>query len=321
MAGYRIEAWDGSRVEELLQVWQEALPQDTLSLGRFRRKVLADANFRREGLQVARDKEGHPLGFAWAVCRRTPMAGTDLEPDTGYLVAFGVVPRARRQGIGGALLGAAEGYLRAQGRRVCLVSPYAPGYLWPGVDPDRYPDAIRLLEALGYREFDRCVAMHRSLADYALPPEVAAREEELRRRGYRVERLSDALIVSLLLFLEREFHPDWARAVRETLVHHGPDRILVAQRDGQVVGFCMYGTYDGVPDRFGPFGVAASERGIGLGKVLLHRCLSDMAGHGLHDAWFQWTELDSPAGHLYLRSGFTVTRSFVLFRKTLAEEG
>jgi ribosomal protein S18 acetylase RimI-like enzyme len=60
-------------------------------------------------------------------------------------------------------------------------------------------------------------------------------------------------------------------------------------------------------------------RGTGLGKVLLYLTLEAMAARGFHDAWFLWTGEATPAGHLYHRAGFTVTRTFDTYGKTLAD--
>jgi GNAT superfamily N-acetyltransferase len=77
----------------------------------------------------------------------------------------------------------------------------------------------------------------------------------------------------------------------------------------------MHGTFDSVDERFGPFGVLEEMRGTGLGKVLLHLVLERMRARRAHSAWFLWTGEQSPAGHLYRRSGFTTTRVFRVMRR------
>jgi len=51
-----------------------------------------------------------------------------------------------------------------------------------------------------------------------------------------------------------------------------------------------------------------------LGKILLYRCLEQMRSQGMHGAWFLWTGLEEPAGHLYTRVGFHVSRTFAVMR-------
>src|SRR5207245_268893 len=120
-------------------------------------------------------------------------------------------------------------------------------------------------------------------------------------------------IAGVLEFNTRVFTADWARAVREALLRGvSRDRVLVASHGSQIVGFCIYGGYDNVAERFGPFGVDPAQRRLGLGRVLLYRCLELMHAEGLHNAWFLWTGIDDPAGHLYRSAGFTVSRAFTV---------
>ncbi|MFC7720341.1 GNAT family N-acetyltransferase [Nonomuraea recticatena] len=82
------------------------------------------------------------------------------------------------------------------------------------------------------------------------------------------------------------------------------------------MGFALYAAYRGIPERFGPFGVDEGERGTGLGKILLHLTMTRMRAEGLHSSWFLWTGEASPAGHLYTRAGYQVTRRFHVMRWT-----
>ncbi len=84
----------------------------------------------------------------------------------------------------------------------------------------------------------------------------------------------------------------------------------------RIVGFALYGAYRGVGERFGPFGVDPELQGTGLGKILLHLTMTRMRAEGLHSSWFLWTGEQSPAGHLYAKAGYTVTRRFHVMRRT-----
>ena len=85
-----------------------------------------------------------------------------------------------------------------------------------------------------------------------------------------------------------------------------------------MLGWAMHGTYENVLERFGPFGVLPESRGTGLGKVLLHLTLERMRALGAHSAWFLWTEETSAAGHLYLNTGFEITRTFTIMHAPIA---
>lgn len=303
----------------LLDGWRRALPADPITERRFRDLVLLDPNFDPAGLRVARSPEGELLGAAYAVRRRTAMVGADLEPDLGWLVFFFVVPSARRAGFGRALVTDALDWLRGHGRRAVLCFPYTPNYLLPGLDRDTYPEAARLLDGLGFVTRHRAVAMDRSLVGYALPDAVRARAGVLAAAGWRLGTPSTDDLVDLVALAGDEFNPDWARAIRDAVVGGLPlDRIVVARAPGgEMAGWAMHGAYEGVPERFGPFGVREDHRGTGLGKVLLHLMLERMRALGVHGAWFLWTGERSPAGHLYRATGFHITRRFDVMRREL----
>jgi GNAT superfamily N-acetyltransferase len=143
--------------------------------------------------------------------------------------------------------------------------------------------------------------------------------KELRSEGWSFGTPTDDELVPLVE-IAGEFSSDWARAIREGVLGGMPlERIVVARNpDGELLGWAMHGTYEGVVDRFGPFGVLPASRGTGLGKVLLHLTLERMAAVGAHSAWFLWADEGSVASELYARTGFRVTRTFSILRAELA---
>lgn len=318
MARVEIRPYRGGDEEGIVSAWNAALVYDPIDMDRFVRTVLCDANFQPEGLQVA-VSGGEIVGFALAIERRVPLFGADLEPQRGWITAWGVRPERQGEGIGRALLAAAEAFLASRGKERVAVSPYAPNYVWPGVDREAYPRAYALLEAAGYRTLYVAAAMDRSLVGFAYPEDVRRLEEERRREGYAFRPLGPALLAELVAFAHQVFSPDWGRAVREAVVQGAAwDQILVATAPtGRVVGFAMYGGYGGILERFGPFGVDPNERGKGLGKILLYKAMTAMASRGLHGVWFLWTGETTPAGSLYLRAGFQVTRRFHVMERRL----
>ncbi len=302
----------------LLDLWQRSLPGDPVDADILAVKVLADPNFDPRGVLIA-EKSGLPCGFVIALVRRVPLGPDgDLETGTGWISVFGVVPEAQRSGVGTALFDAAEEFFQAMGRHRIEVAPYAPNYFWPGVDRDRCPAAQAFLRARGYRQLYEAVAMDKSLIGFAVPDDVLQVKNVREAEGYRFVPLSPRYVRGLIELNERVFYPDWTRAMRETVLRRVPwDRTLLCVRDDQVLGFAQYGAYDHVPDRFGPFGVDESLRGTGLGKVLLYLTMEALAAKGFHDTWFLWTGERTPAGYLYHRAGFTVTRTFDIFARDL----
>ncbi len=316
-----IRAYQPGDASALVHLWNQAMPRDGITEQIFRDKVLLDANFDPQGLLVA-EEQGALAGWILGLVRKVPMAGVDLEESTGWITAFGVHPAMRRKMVGTALFEAALEFFADRHRRTLFFASYAPNYFVPGIDEEWYPAGFALLQHYGFKVQYSPVAMDKSLVGYEIPQDVWDVEARLERLGFTVAPMQSHQVWPLLEFLTREFDPDWLRAVREALARHVPDHhvMLATGPSGAIVGFALFGGYDHVGERFGPYGVAASQRGTGLGKVLLYRTLAAMARDGLHSAWFLWTGEQEPAGHLYLRAGFAVTRRFHVMVRTLEGE-
>jgi GNAT superfamily N-acetyltransferase len=298
--------------------WTAAAPADPIGYARFRDLFLLDRNFDATGLQVA-IADDQIVGAAYAVRRLLAASGDDLEPASGWIPFFFVHPDHRRGGIGRQLLTAAMDWLRDRGRSEVFFSSYTPNYFLPGLDAARYPAALELLSSLGFERRYDAVAMDRSLVGYEIPAEVRDRLQVLAGDGYSFATPTGDELTSLIRIAGDDFNPDWARAIRESVVAGMPlDRIVVARTPDGLLGWAMHGTYEGVIDRFGPFGVLPASRGTGLGKVLLHLTLERMVALGAHSAWFLWTGEQSAAGQLYLKTGFSITRTFTILRAPLA---
>jgi GNAT superfamily N-acetyltransferase len=299
----------------LLAAWQRAVPYDALGPARFRTHVLLDENFDPRGLRVA-SADGEIVGAAYGVRRLVPLTGTDLEPDRGWIPFFFVAPGFRRHGLGRRLLTEVLDWLAGHGRTQVDFSSYTPHYILPGLDEDMYPEASRLLAALGFRSLGEAVAMDRTLVGYRVPEAVRAQAQNLMVRGYRFATPSDDDLVDLLHLAASAFAPDWAVVIRRCLAAGAPLERIVCVREpsGRMAGWAMHGAYEDLAERFGPFGVLADARGGGLGAVLLHLTLERMRMLGLHGAWFLWTGDRTPAGQLYRAAGFATTRTFRMLR-------
>jgi len=303
--------------QKVVTLWNNCLPYDPINLQRFRRLVLLDANFDPEGLQLA-FHDGELVGALYAVRRRLPMIDTDLENENGWIPFFFVHPEYRRQGIGEQLLENALDFFRKHQRKNIFFSSYAPNYIVPGIDKAHYPEGESFLKKQGFQMVYPCVAMDRNLVEFILTDEIKALVKEREKEGYVFRRATDGDLYDLIQFANTVFNPDWGRAIREGIPQGLPlERIFVAYHGRKLVGFCLYGGYEGVPERFGPFGVAPEEQGKKLGKILLNLCLHAMRSEGLHGAWFLWTGEKSAAGYLYKKTGFEITRTFHVMKKVL----
>ncbi|GAA0979909.1 hypothetical protein GCM10009555_045540 [Acrocarpospora macrocephala] len=299
--------------------WTAAAPGDGITYNRFRDLFLLDRNFDAAGLLVA-EQDGDVVGAAYGVRRLIPADGADLEPDSGWIPFFFVIPRARRQGLGSRLVRAVMEWLAGKGAKTGYFSSYTPNYFLPGLDTARYPDAARVLASLGFTTQYECVAMDLSLNEYEVPERIRQRVAALHADGWTFGSPSGDDLVDLVGIAGSRFNSDWARGIREAVLGGQPlERIITVRNpDGVMLGWAMHGTYENVVERFGPFGVLPESRGTGLGEILLHLTLERMRASGAHSAWFLWTGETSPAGRLYAKTGFTITRTFAVLHAPLA---
>jgi hypothetical protein len=77
---FDIRDYRGGDEAAIVRVWNRSLPQDPISPEVFRARVLLDPSFRPEDARVAWQGD-ELIGFALAVARRLPLAGSELESE------------------------------------------------------------------------------------------------------------------------------------------------------------------------------------------------------------------------------------------------
>lgn len=153
--------------------------------------LFAKPYFDAEGLVVAAD-DGKIVGFALAGFGPS-QDGARLDSSAGVVCAVGVVPAHRGQGVGAALVGRAEDYLRRRGARSIQAGPMAPlnpftfglygGCRSPGfLDSD--PAARPFFERRGYASFSTHLVFQRPLEK---PPVVADGRFAAYRPRYEIQ--------------------------------------------------------------------------------------------------------------------------------------
>ena len=287
------------------------MPVDPISESRFVRQVLLDQNFRAEGAPVAKIGE-EVVGFCLSIARQMPLENAPPDEDRGYITIFAVAPKFQRRGIGSQLLAHAENYLRSQGRKLCLISPYSPGYFTCGVDVKAYAPAVSFFAKHENQEISRPIAMHINLWDLVVPQWVQEKRAMLDSQGIKVEPYRSELTLPLLRFATEEFKGDWIRFARDGMrsiqLGDSPGRLMIARRNDEVLGFSHHEA-----ERFGPIGVAATERGNGIGHVLMYETLRAQQLAGFRIAWFLWSD-DKTAERIYSAAGFREVRRFAILR-------
>ncbi|MBI3006303.1 MAG: GNAT family N-acetyltransferase [Ignavibacteriales bacterium] len=296
--------------QAVVELWNRCLPRDEISLNSFHRKIILDSNFDEEGCFVAVAKK-EVVGFLLSIRRRYPYFELGLEPGKGWITVFFVHPEWRRRGIATSLLNSAEQFLTGVGVREIYVSDYTPNYFIPGVDLDAYSEAHQFLKSRQYQKVQSVYGMGRSLMDFSIPETMAKRFHELEQSGYRVEVFSPKFTVKVLEFLREHYPGDLFRTALERL-HENPecDEILVALRDGEVVGFSHF-----LDERFGPFGIGKEYLGRGLGPMLYYRTVDQMRKKGRRNLWLAWTT--GRAKDFYHKVGLKVIRRHEIMKKPL----
>ncbi|NJP88033.1 GNAT family N-acetyltransferase [Nonomuraea sp. FMUSA5-5] len=226
---------------------------------------------------------------------------SDKDPAVGHLDLLAVRPEARGAGRGTALVRAAEDWLREQGARQARFAGNPPCYAWPGIDV-RYTAAACLAESLGYERYHVAWNMTADLGvDLSTEDEVA----RLEQAGVTVRAAGEDR-ARVAAFVEEHWNERWAwEAVTASGLHY-------AERDGEILGFAAWGAR---PAWFGPMGTAPAARGLGLGRVLLRRCLAEQRAAGQDSAQIGWV---GPLRFYSRAVGARAERVFWLYRRDLA---
>ncbi len=309
----RIGGLTAVEIDAVVDLWNRSVPADGIERGVLEERILLDPRFDPRFFLVARSGD-RPAGFLVGVCPPGPLPEADPRAERAWITMFGVDPEFRGRGIGGGLLDEILQRFRERGRRRVNVAAYPYGYHLPGVDAARYPEAMALLESRGFRPRAKALGMEAQLDGYVRPRFALDAEDRLRGEGIEIRPYGSGDLFAFLRFLGEETPPDWLDLGRRDLREiaegrRSPEAIRVAAAaDGRILGFCRHDA-----ERFGPVGVAAPERGRGIGTVLVAAMLERMTRRGLHAAWMLWT--GDRAARLYARFGFRVTRRFTIMER------
>jgi len=304
----------GNDLISVCKVANAALPAEVVTPELFAQKVFLDINFDPSGVLVAQ-VDGKIVGFIVAYIRSHPMEDMPDDSDKCWITLFGVHPDYQNRGIGNELLNQVESWFGDTGRKTIIVGTYAPNWWTPGVDISVYPNTITWLEKRGYIQAVSLLSMDLDLVKYRRPEWIQDKENMLTAEGVIFQDSQPELIPALFDFLKREFPGDWQRYVRETLSKVSErgatySQVQLAVDGSEIIGFTHHNG-----ERFGPFGTAVSQRGRGMGAVLLCRTLQIMRNSGLHNAFFLST--DDKAAKLYAQAGFRESRRYALMKKEI----
>jgi GNAT superfamily N-acetyltransferase len=286
------------------------------------------------GLLSALDREPVPWDAAWLEHKiyQDPDYDPALSPifeDAGRPVAlvhgvirdggeiaslkvFAVEKSYRRRGLATQLLDIFESRVRQAGATRIHLFFAPPCYLIPGIDPG-YAEALDLMTRRGYQTERKCIVNMEVELDPVLL-DTQADEARLRELGYSIRRAQPADRAEAAELGYRIGGEWWHSEVLDAY-SYDPIRLYVASDPtGALVAFAAQDVVG--PILFGPTGTDPAARRLGIGTVLLKRCLADVLAQGYPKA------LISGAGPIsfYTRAvGARVCRVFWPFEKLLVE--
>jgi GNAT superfamily N-acetyltransferase len=195
-----------------------------------------------------------------------------------WLRVLAVVPRARRRGVGGALLAACEDLARAEAQPRVRALDQPGNYLAPGID-ERNSYAIGWLERRGYARAGepRCNVLIDVRGNARVSSARAAElAEAARARGYAIRRAHPDEH-ALPAAIAAEFGGAWPFEVVRALGYEPCGVHVAVDASGN---YCAFAAHDGNNRGlgwFGPAGTWPAHRAKGLGEALLIACLVDVA--------------------------------------------
>ncbi|MBE3558063.1 MAG: GNAT family N-acetyltransferase [Ktedonobacteraceae bacterium] len=301
-------------LQAVYDLWQTVLGATwPIEYTRFRQVLAGSAGSPCPQVQhfVARES-GQVTGFAATF---TSKRGKGL---VGHLAALLVDPQQQHKGIGSALHTVALDHLRSSGTSQLHLGGISPRF-WCGL-PMNLAAALPFFTKRGWEFSEHVFDLVQDLRHYITPEKTWQRME---REHITFETASKKEIGDILAFEAREF-PNWVRHFERCAALDDYDDILVA-RDHlrRVVGTLIMYSPRSHPERtdviwqsllgqnagaMGVVGVAATERGRGIGIALVARASEILKERGVGNCYIDWVELTD----FYARLGYGIWREYAL---------
>jgi GNAT superfamily N-acetyltransferase len=301
--------------QEVVDLWNQTLTADPVTVQKFRKQALFDDNFDTQLCYAAVDQD-QVIGFLLATKRKFPYLERGLEPTRGWINVMFVDEGHRKSGVGEALVKKAEEKLKAMGAETIILGAYSPNYFFPGIDTENYQEAARFFEKMGYLPGKASYSMCKDLHGYIISEDTREKLTKAREAGFCFVNFEYRYALELLEFLKEEFGGGWKRNALISMQNNTAEDciLLVLDREEKIVGFCMR-MIDGNPMRFGPFGVKAEVRNFGIGGILFDLMQLEMEKRGIYHLYFVST--DDPGRRFYERHGLKVFRTFSDYQKSI----
>jgi len=287
-------------LEVVLSLWNRCTALDRLTPELLDEKVFEDAGYQPQ-LNLVITREQRVVGFASGTTRQ------EAQGVVGFVKLLAIDPSHRRQRLATELVDTLERELQQQGAYLMRVFDSAPNYLQPGIDP-RYTEVLAFFERRGYSRFSETANMEVDLQRRDF--DTTAAEAAAREAGFEIRRAIMGDRDDLFAFLQRHWAA-WIPEVERALMNY-PISLHLALRHDEIVAFSAYEGNNLNTGWFGPMGTDPSQRGHGLGGILLQRCLADLKTRGHRIAVIPWV---GPHSFYLHYAGAKITRVFWRYRK------
>lgn len=299
--------------QAVIDLWNETLTSDLVSLQKFRKQIIYDDNFDTELCYVAL-QDDKVIGFLLGTKRKFPYLERGLEPKRGWINVMFVAKDYQRQGIGSKLIDRVENALIELGVDNITLGAYSPNYFFPGIDIEAYQNAINFFEKKGYVGSEESYSMCKDLHGFYLSDEWRKKKQLAEQKGFIFRNYKNSDAIALLEFAKVNFGGGWKRnALLAMQANEAEDLIYLVLKGEEIVGFAMR-KIDGNPMRFGPIGVCEKVRNDGIGGILFELMQQEMCAKGMYHLYFVST--DVPGRRFYERHNVHVFRTYRKYVKT-----
>ncbi len=251
-------------------------------------KTFSDPDYNSKLTLLAFNSENElPAGFIQGIIRNFPAEPSKpwkrKKKKIGFIKLLCVHPDQRRKGIASKLYGKIEKKFIKAGVKLVRVYESAPNYFMPGIDP-MYTEAICFFERNGFKKFGDTS----NLSSYLAEQNFSTEEEEsrLQKKNIICKRAEVSEKRAVLAWLEKKF-PEWVPEASEAFKNK-PVTLFIARHKGSVQAFSAHEVNNKGIGWFGPMGTDKSLHGLGIGGILLRKCLLDMKEMGYVKAIIPW---------------------------------
>jgi len=294
--------------EALARLWAEHYPPKYRVDAKLLKQNTVECPVFDWGASAIEVMDDETLGFVMVKRPSNPTLWPGPNEDAYHLSAIAY----REPEVGVDLMSQAKRAITDRGG-VKLIFGMDSQHFFPGC-PEDCQKTCSFLMVEGFEKTGGHFDLERNLKKYEMPQEPIP--------GVQFREVTEADVPALRTFMQREFPGRWTYDLMgKVKVEGAANTVFGAFDGGRVLGFAMIQDWRhkmpvngavwhlSMGDRWGALGaigVAAEERGRGLGHSVLGCALKNLKDRGVEQCIIDWTTLDK----FYGRHGFEITRRY-----------